>query len=319
MNYIYTKHDILDYFPIDYFPRYKPERFLMLHPSLIEDELEKVDMHNMIYTAKYPYSRENTLFFASKMPIQWATWTHDILELIPREVILPIGGLKGRYYIKLDTIDDEGQRCYSVYDKRFNRRVIKEIPIGEIYYLDNDYAVLDRFVIMRNGMVHRPIKPSYCSFDYNKKKGCLLVRYKTVPSGSLDCRPFDLYDLNGNLIQASYDQREIDEIIESLPDVTPPQLPTQRNTQIFRDMIATKLRRHCKVIPDCDSDDLVDIAKYLSENDLGLIVELDTMQVYKVDFAKYFRKLGIDDGTQNTSSGPKHIMRPVLQNSKEKH
>ena len=310
--HIYTERDVLEYFQDKDYPEYKPERYLLLHPMIIEDELKKVDKHSMIYTGEYPAFEENDLFFISESPIKHGivryTCTHDILKLIPKEVIFPVGGLTGRYYIKLGDIDDRtGRRFYDVYDRRFNRCVIEGIPIDKFYYLDNDYAVLDNFIIMRGGIIRRG---RFDRYSFDKDKNSLIIRNADDP------RQFDLYNSCGDLLQVSYLQSELDKTIKELPDIMPLQLPTQVNVQMFRSMIVEQLRK-CKVIPGCETDDLRGIASYLHEKGLDLVVDLDTLRVRQVDFAKYFRKCGIADDT-SVSPGPRHIMRPVSQNDNNK-
>lgn len=272
---------------------------LLLHPDLIEEELSKIESHCLIYTIDHNGTISNIL--VPNKSIDALHYTNELKYYIPLGVYMPIGGIDGKYYIRTyGTYKDKKtnitcDKGYSIIDKRTG----KEVYDGDkLSYLGRNVAILDNFFIIKNTIFDH--KDSSIIFP---ETGYVILEIKKDKESYRNI--YALYDSEGNLVSTNYSQityNDMTKIAMNAPKLQDINLP--KNTTLFEKMIISSLKDR-KELLDCDATSLIDIVNYIWSKNLELAIDLDSLDVYKVDYQRYF------DYLEQKSKNNKKLVRKV--------
>ncbi len=293
MNIIHKEHDYLQERHFD------TTDLLLLHPDLLETELAKLESHCPIGIIETEEGPEN--IFIPNCEVVRERFSFNMIKYLPEDVVIPVAGLEGRYYIRAfqeydhnlhkPTLFDATE--YEIFDRRTNRQVVTEIFGKSLEYLGRAHAIFDNFIVTKNAIMMKAPDVSVCT---SERSGCLITK-----AGKN--RPAAIYDAEGNLLRVWPYINGLYEIEESQPTISAPKLPTRKNIQKYMDMIVASLK-DCSDLAACESTDLLGICEYLLDHNLELAIDLVDLNTYRVDYAKYFRKLA-------NEPDKKHEIKPV--------
>lgn len=261
------------------------DNLLLLHPALIEKELEKLDVKSPFYIVGD--DEENDVVFIPNKGIEKVLYTEELKYYIPRGMMIPIGGMDGRFCI----------RSYGTYvDKEdgFTKDIgyrVEERSTGEylmncksLNFLGTSLAIVDNFYITKNSIIHHVGEASVFS-----ESGYFILGNKIDDDSNT---VYFLYDANGDFVTADIYRDKLAKVAAAAPDVEKVSFP--RNGKLFEKVIVNCLKDR-KELEGCTADNLIDITTYLYEHNLELTVGLDTLAVFKANYARFFRRNGMEE------------------------
>lgn len=275
---------------------------LLLHPSLIEKELSKIEEHCPIYMIENNGIIHNILI--PNKPIQEQHYTNELKYSIPEDVIIPIGGIDGKYYIKTyGTYIDRKTKLtqdkgYSVIDKNSNRSVYEG---DKLSYLGRNVAIIDNLYITKNNIIFHK---DYSMIFY--ETGYMILGIKTDEE-RVSHNMYALYDPEGNFICTNHSDFTYDKMTEIASNAQIlPSIDLPKNTTLFEQMIISSLKDRKELIGS-DANNLIDIVNYLQSKNIEIAIDLKSLGVYKVNYKKYFNYLELFKEIDNT--GPKRVRK----------
>lgn len=267
------------------------DNLLLLHPDLIEKELEKLDVKSPFYIVGE--CEESTSVFIPNEIIKDGFYCEEMKYYIPRKVMIPIGGMDGRFCIRTygTYVDQESgmtkERGYFIVERSTGKVLV---DCERLKYLSSHVALVDDFYVTKNQILHH--KGAASIYD----SGCLVLN---VEKG--DNTVYFLYDSNGDFVTASYDK--VMPPPATAFDFETEEVSFPRNVKLFEQAIIACLKDK-KELQRCTVDNLVDMATYLQENDLEFAVNLDTLAVHGANYGRFFRRNGIG---QDVKSTPQYV------------
>ena len=257
------------------------DNLLLLHPDLIKEELKKLEDKSPFYIVGD--CEESSSVFIPNEIIKDGFYCEEMKYYIPRKVMIPIGGIDGRFCIRTygTYVDQETgmtkEKGYYIADRSTGEVLV---DCDRLKYLSRRVALVDDFYVTRNQILHHEGAASI--YD----NGCLALNvereYNTV---------YFLYDSNGDFITASYDK--VMPSSTATFDFEAEEISFPRNVELFEQAIIACLKDK-KELQGCTVDNLVDMATYLQENGLEFVVNLDTLAVHRANYGRFFRRNGID-------------------------
>lgn len=307
----------------DYLERVKDntEGLLLLHPSLLETELSKLEVCCPIGIVSDGDCEKNV--FIPKQKIKNDKDNFGLMRYIPEDVIFPIGGLEGRYYVRAFQEYDHSlhgagnfeSREYEIYDRQTGKRVAHGLLGFGFEFFSPSHALFGNFMITKKNIMMVGPEDSVYSFD---RSGCFIVEVPKMKSGNLWKSQFRtaLYNADGDFVYGYTDCQSLLATEQNQPDMSNPSVPPKKNTQKFIDMIIECLKDSGGIDPithkerllleGCEASDLLSISEYLAEKGIGIAVDLKTMRVHKVDYEKYFGRLN-----RQQIKGTSHTIKPT--------
>ncbi len=264
--------------------RYRTDDLLLLHSDLIEKELDKIEKKCPVKIIEKDGVKYNILI--PNKGIENLRYTEKLKVAIPLNMIMPICGLEGRYYLKKITPTHVDLRrgltvdgMYEIVDKNTG---VSLYCGSNLDCLNKIYASLDEFIITKNMIIPWNDRCKIYSSGY------LTLEFKNYSGGTASFKRAT-YDTDGNLVNVDYCDGDAEEIAENAPEIDIPELPV--NVELFEQMIIESLKDR-EELQGCDADNLIDIVNFLDANNIYLAIDLDSLAVYKVNYKKYFNKLG---------------------------
>lgn len=301
MSYIRDKREII----------HNIDDVLLLHPSLIEEELVKVEKRCPIYLAKINGVTQNVLIASDKnMEFAGKADRRNIKYDIPQNVLILVGGLEGKYYIKPNGIyydefitKDLG---YKVIERNSGNVLLEG---SKLNYLGRNIVQIDDFFINKNNIMYH--NGTVIVFG---KTGYFMEKIAIKNPGYYD-HHYVMYDSDG--IIAGYVNYSMcddyDNLIEmaleapKLPDIDLP-----KNSSLYEKMIIDMLKDTIKYkyeFSDCQANTLIEMTQYLREKQLDLAVDIDSLEIFEVDYKKYFNQKN-NECSQDESKLVKKLTKP---------
>lgn len=258
---------------------------LLLHPTVIEEEYAKIEKKSPFYMVDMD-GKACSVFLPNK-EMREMGYTSDMKNYIPEDTLIPIGGVEGRFALKIirdlrdKTFCSLGRvRGYIIIDRESGKDLI---DFGQrLRYLGRSGAFVDNVLVTKRAIIPR-----------GNGKTWLLENGYVVLDGVCNTKwnnhIYCLYDNEGNFVTTEFDHNTAIKMAASASDLDAVSYP--KDGALFGRMIVTSLRDALgEKLALCESDNLVDIANYLQESDIQVAVDLDSLVVYKVNYDKYFRR-----------------------------
>lgn len=277
MRYI-QKYDILN--------QYHSEKdLLLLHPELIKDELKKLEKKCPIKITIINDEEKNILVV--NKPIELHRYTYELVHYVPKDIIVPIGGLNEKYHIRLkgSYLDKDNYTQLKGLDliNASNGNVILESQGMKppLFYLSRNFAYLGDLIITKNTITYN--KESEIYFFENSGYYAIRCNNKNYFLNE----PYLIYNNQDEVINAVYGENEIRYIDNNAPVL--PYKDLSNNTIMFEQMILNSLRDKKELLAS-NSETIEELVDYIWKNGLELAIDLDSLGVYKVNYNKYFNE-----------------------------
>lgn len=272
----------INYYDVIKANNYEVDDLLLLHPSVIEDELKKIERKSPIRIVERDGLTQN--IFIPNEPIQRDRYTGMMRYYLPQGMVMPVGGLDGKYYLRFlgTRIGKYGfteEIGYEVIDRNSDTVVFEGKELG---YFGRNVTLVDRFYITKNTIGHYEN-----SFSVFEETGYFMSKFSDSKNPIYPV--YFLYDAEGNLVPTNYGTySEVADMALHAPKLPPIEYKSDAN--VFEQMIISSLKDR-RGLEDCTADNLIDIVHYLHEQNWKLAMDLDSLEVYEVNYNRYFNHI----------------------------
>lgn len=277
---IYGKRDVLE---ADVF---KEEDLLLLNKHLIENELLKIEKKCPIRIAEINGKQENVLIVNKEL--EMGRYTSTLILYIPDDVIIPVGGVDGKYYIKtLGKWLRNGLTDIRGFWLCKDDRILDEMygSYKELMYgIGKSYACLGKYFITKNIIL--PMVDGITVYPKDDT-GYFIIKEEYEKATGMAGFMYYVYDNNGTCVSVEHIRNQALSITNEAPKLIHPELP--KNTKIFESMIVNALK-DIKEFQHCNKETLLDIVDYIESKGFELAINLDSLEVYDINYKKYFER-----------------------------